>query len=668
MPCRRIFDIIKLSCLKIRTQLRVGEMKKFIMYHGKQTEVASLLTKVTPFSSLDIDTVEALVSEITIREVPNGTYVFRQGDASLRTLFIIVSGAAETTILDDQHKEVVVALREEMDFFGETAFLSDDPYIASVKAIKDLTMIVLPFEVFDTILSGYAEFSTHFGKIMTGRMRALYHGQMTGASSGYATDQPMHKRVADLMSAPAVTCHPGDDVTVVAQTMATKNVSSILVVNEEKQPMGIITEKDLVRKVVADGCFVKSLKAEDIVSGNLHTVSPDAFYYEALLLMVGKGVKHLAVTAEDELIGMITIRDMIISRGTTALSISKNIEQQNTIDALAVTSQEIDKALEGLVAENANSKEILQLITELFDRLTRKVIQVCEQQMIDEGHGSPPVPYSWITMGSSGRQEQFVKTDQDNGIIYENVEPGSKEVVDQYFLRLGEKVVDGLHRCGFALCPGNVMASNPKWCRSSRDWAKSINHWFNKMDPENVRLMTIFLDFRHVYGEKTLCERIRKYVMKGFSDSPSVMHFLAQDDLNHRVPLNFFKQIITEKSGENRGTVNLKGSACVHLVDAMRILSYREGIVATNTLQRLNELSRRSVFSQDDLESITMSYETLMVLRIQQSLKQLRSGKQPDNYIDPDELSKREKAALRDAFITVDRVQTLISHAFKAYN
>lgn len=640
---------------------------KLLMQDGQPTDVGIFLKQVIPFHLLDQRTIDQLVAKLEVKEYPKGAYVFRQGDPSLQSLFIIVSGTAEVTVLNENDRETVTGLRKERDFFGETVFLSEEPYPGSVRAVTDLTCIVLPQEAFETLLGNHPAFSSQFSRILADRMRALYQALGTEGRAGGALDQPMRKRVADLMSSPPVTCLPNDDISTLAQKMTSADVSSLVVVSPDQRPLGIVTEKDLVSKVLARGEFLKRLVASDVMSANLLTVEPEAFYYEALLVMVRHKVKHLVVTSGEKLVGIVTIRDLIISRSTGALSIVNSIEKQTTIEGLAKASKEIDRVLQALVAEKATSREILQIITEFFDRLTRKVIQVCEREMITEGHGPPPVSYSWITMGSSGRLEQFVKTDQDNGIIYENVPLDKEEEVARYFHILAEKVVEGLFRCGFAKCKGNVMASNPEWCRSFKSWRDSITSWVNRLDPENVRLMTIFLDFRHVYGKKSLCDLLRNFVTRTFQKSSTVLLFLAKDDLSHRVPLNFFKQIITEKSKEHRNMVNLKSSACVHMVDCLRIFSLREGIVQTNTFDRLDELAKRRVFSRDDTELFFTAYETLMTLRIRQSLLQLSQGKQPDNYINPDELSKREKAALREAFLAVDRLQNLTGHAFYAF-
>jgi len=641
---------------------------KPLICNGQPVEASNILKKVNPFQHLAQNTLESILAKAEIRQFPKGTYVFRQGDASLQALFVLVSGSVDITVLDKQDREVLVSKRQELEFFGEMVFLSEDCYPASVRAVTDLLCIVIPNILFETELTRTPEFANAFSRILAERMRTVYQSLIYATEqSQMALDQPMRRRVASLMSAPLVTCGLQDQVSTLAKQMTTHAVSSLVVLGELGQPRGIVTERDLVGKVLARDDCQDGLTAGSIMDKNLLTVAPDAFYYEALLIMVKHKVKHLLVVDNHKLTGLITIRDLIISRSTGALAIVNSIEKQDTIEGLVEASAEIDKILQALVEERASGKEILKIITEFYDRLTQKVIQICEQEMLTEGHGSPPVAYSWITMGSSGRQEQFVKTDQDNGIIYDNVPPDKEEAVASYFQLLAEKAVEGLFRCGFAKCKGNVMASNPFWCRSFNGWREAINVWINNLEPENIRMMTIFLDFRHVSGKKALCDLLRNFVTRSFQKSATVLLFLAKDDLNHRVPLTFFKQIITEKTKEHRNMVNLKGAACVHIVDCLRIFSLREGIVETNTFIRLEKLAKKRVLSAEDNELLENAYETLMMLRIRQSIRQLSAGQQPDNYLNPNDLSKRDKSALREALLAADRLQNLTGHAFYAF-
>ncbi len=641
---------------------------KAVSFNGLTIDIEDFLAGVAPFNLLDRKIIAAVSHRIEIREFTQGTYVFRQGDASLQSLFIVVSGTAEVTVLNDRDQEAVTGIRTELMFFGETGFFFDEPYPASVRAGSNLVCLVIPYEVFETTLSQVPEFSIQLNMMLAERMRTVYLAMTKETVAAQSSmEQPMRKRVADLMSSPAATCFLTEEISSLAAKMTRDSVSSLVVVTPDSEPLGIVTEKDLVSKVLARGEFLRRLTASDVMSTNLLTVRPEAFYFEALLTMVRNKVKHLVVTREGKLLGIVTLRDLTISRGSGALTIVNRIENENTIEGLAKASREIDQVLQALVSEKASSPEILQIITEFFDRLTRKVIHVCEREMVAQGYGTPPAAYSWINMGSSGRQEQFVKTDQDNGIVYENVPDDKEEETARYFHILAEKVVEGLFQCGFAKCKGNVMASNPSWCRSFKGWRDTIDNWIEQLDPENVRLMTIFLDFRHIYGKKSLCDLLRNFVARKFQKSSTVLLFLTKDDLNHRVPLNFFKQIVTEKSKEHRNKVNLKSAACVHVVDCMRIFSLREGIIHTSTFERIEGLSKRDVFSKDDAELYHAAYETLMMFRIKESLAQMSRGEQPDNYIAPDQLSKRDKAILREAFLAVDRLQNTTGHAFYAF-
>jgi CBS domain-containing protein len=630
-----------------------------------QTSPLELLKKINPFYLLDDLTLAQVAQNSDLEFYAKGSYVFRQGDLSRQILFIVASGTAEVTVLDEHDRETIAGVRHEGEFFGETVFLSDEPYPGSVRAMTDLTCLIIHHEIFETVLDRQAEFLAQFNRLLADRMRSLYKSLVTEPRDGtLAEELPMRKRVTYLMSKPPLTALPKEDIAELAERMATHNVSSLVVVDEDNRPLGLVTEKDLVGKVLARRAQPKKLTAADIMNSNIFTVEPTSFYFEALLSMVRNKVKHLVVASGGRLEGIVTIRDLITSRSMGDLSIVNSIEAQNNIEGLAKASGEIDRVLRALVLEKAVSKDILQIITELFDRLTSKVIQTCEQEMIKEGYGPPPVSYSWITMGSSGRQEQFIKTDQDNGIIYDNVSDDKKEQVAKYFLLLGEKVAEGLHRCGFAKCEGNVMASNPQWCRSFNDWREAINEWVEVLNPENIRMMTIFLDFRHLCGKKSLCDLLRNFVIRKFQKSATALHFLVMDDLEYRVPLGFFKQIVTEKSKEHRNMVNLKTAAYVHLIDCLRAFSLREGIVETNTLKRLELLAKKKLISADDAEALTTAYETLMMFRIRQSLLQIDKGLKPDNYITPEDLNKKEKAALREAFLAVERLQILTGQSF----
>ncbi|TLN05277.1 CBS domain-containing protein, partial [bacterium] len=387
---------------------------------------------------------------------------------------------------------------------------------------------------------------------------------------------------------PVITCAAADTIDQVAEILTKNRITALVVVDSDQKPVGIITDSDLVSKVLTrKECANTTLTAADVMSPNPITLPPDAFFYQALLTMAKNKVKQLPIISDGQLLGIVTVRDLVQSRSTGALTIVDGIETSGNIDELVKASEQVDNVLKALVAEKASNQEICEVITEFYDRLTRKVIEISEQEMQRENYGPPPTPYCWITMGSGGRREQTLRTDQDNGIVYADVPIGRAKVAAAYFAALAAKIVEGLARCGFAKCKGNVMATNPQWCKSVREWEEMVTHWVLEPNGEMLLNFTIFLDFRAAYGQKSLAENLRRFVIKSIQDRPIVLHFLAKEDLARRVPLGIFKQFITNKSKEHRNEINLKRDACVHVVDCVRIFSIREGISETSTIGRL---------------------------------------------------------------------------------
>ncbi len=478
-------------------------------------------------------------------------------------------------------------------------------------------------------------------------------------------DQPLRRKVSDVYTERVITALPMDNIGDVARKMSEAGVSSVVVKAFNGKPVGIVTETDLVRKILSTDNPDLNRKAHEIMSAEMITVRPDDFTYHALLMMVKHNINHVVVTdRHDVLHGIITIKDLIRNRNSGALSIVRQIEAKNTFSGLAEVIDEVDQVQLALLNERSYASEVCALITELYDRITRKIIEIAEARMADEGWGAPPAKYCFINMGSAGRKEQFLRTDQDNGIIFEDSNKIEADMAASYFLALGQKIVLGLEECGFKRCRGEVMADNPRWCRPLSMWKNNVNRWVDKLDEKDIRDMTIFLDYRYIAGEKNLCDDLKTFTAKLFRTSKHALLFMAEDDLKHRVPLNMFGQFITGKTGRRRKKINLKSTVMVHLVDCVRLFALREGIPETNSFERIQKLKERGVFKDDDAEYMDTAYETLLMFRIRDGLNRLKTGKPPDNYIDTDTLTRRERARLKRSLLTVGRLQSLTAHAF----
>ncbi len=626
-----------------------------------------ILRKIKPFDCLGEAQLLETAAVLSEEDYPAGTYVAIQGESSRQVLYLAVDGRVEITVTDRIGRQTITGYRGSLELMGESFVFSRDEYTASARAVEFTRCYVIPHEHLEKILTEVPDFAAYFFQLLSSRLRIFYQKFYDEEEIEIPGRVGFRRRVDEVMTSPVVTCAIDEDARQVSAIMQNNRVSSVVVMDSD-EPRGIITERDLVTKVLLSPDLQEGAKktAAELMSDNLITINMHDFTYQAFLLMVKHRIKHLVVINEEQkLSGIVVIQDLIKSRETGSFAIVSRIEGSTTIEELIKQRSDVDQVLQAMLVERATVQEITALITEFYDRITRKVIEIAEQKMKDEGYGPPPVSYCWVTMGSSGRKEQFARTDQDNAIIFEDTaDQEQEEKIKEYFLQLGEKVVAGLEQYGFRRCNGKVMGNNPDWCHSLQGWYRTLNNWIRELDPQNVRLMTIFLDFRPIYGEIELYNQLRQNVAKTYRLSPILLKFLLQDTLLKKVPVNWFRQIQTERSGEYRNMINLKTAASVHIVDCIRIFILHEGLTETNTFERLLKLDKLKLLKSNDLEHIKTAYETLMMLRIRDAMAKMRKGKEPDNYINPQELSNREYTLLREALMVVNRVQGITEKYF----
>lgn len=622
---------------------------------------------IAPFKELDSTVLEELAPQVEIRRYPVGTYVFRRGDASLGQLFVVTEGLAEVTVPDDKGVETVVGYRRRNDIFGETVVLTGGTYSGNVRVSEELTCLLIPSGMFEQLVRNHPEVSGFFNQVVIDRMRMLYEEIITEQSWDLFSSTELNffkRRVHEIMSRPVVTCRPDDEVTGVAGLMTEHNISSVVVIDDVGQPLGLITEKDLVGQMFAHGVCPSDRRAKDVMNPKLLTLSSEAFLNEALLAVIRSGAKHVAVTESGLLVGMISLVDLLRARSSGTLWVAHRIQSEQTLDGLREIGKEVDRFLYALVSEKAPPRELLDVMTELYDKLTRQVIRYCEQKMEDEGLGAPPVPYCFVNLGSAGRREQALRTDQDNAIVYADPQADQAGAVREYFLTLGRKIVDGLAECGFQRYTPGVVGSDPAWCRAQSDWKDTLRDWIYGMEPEEIRRLAVFLDFRPVFGEYKLADDLWTTVFDAFDKQTVVAHMLTSDETRFRAPLTMLGGFITEKSGPHKDQLNLKTSVCMHIVNGIRVFAMSSKIKETSTFGRLDRLVDAGVMAREDAEFIRASLETIMMFRIRENVIKHRQGQPADDYITPSELSKRERAVLRDALSVIGRLQKLTSARF----
>jgi CBS domain-containing protein len=321
--------------------------------------------------------------------------------------------------------------------------------------------------------------------------------------------------------------------------------------------------------------------------------------------------------------------------------------------------QEVEKVLRILMADGAMASQACKIVSELNDKVVKRVIQFAE-----DACGQPPCNFSWLGLGSEGRREQTLFTDQDNAIIFEDHGHGNNH---EYFRRLSERIVQGLNECGIPLCKGDVMATNPKFFGSLSDWKDRIASWIKNPDLSESELMDtyVFLDFRSIHGDNDLEIELKKHTNALVSKYSFFLKNLAESIVSIPVPIGFFKNFIVEKTGKYKDRLNIKLYGLVPLITCTKILALQQGFMDTNTLERVEGLAQAKVISTDHKEALGQAFETFLTLKIKNNLEDIDQGKDFGSYIDPKECSTRQKQLLKEAFWAVSELQKKTKEALK---
>jgi CBS domain-containing protein len=438
--------------------------------------------------------------------------------------------------------------------------------------------------------------------------------------------------------------------------MAREGVGSVVVVDARNRPMGIVTKTDMTKRILAAG-KTGSEPVRTVMSGPVISVAPKEPGFSVLLKMANFNCHHVCVVLGEVLLGVISQHDFMALQGSSPLAVINDIEKQATVSGLARLVDAMDRAVEGLLGSGVSAKDITAFISECNDRLTRRVIALTEKTLHQEGLGPPPVSYCWLALGSEGRKEQTLRTDQDNAIIYSDPEHGSDEDVHRYFLHLAEMVVSGLEACGFPKCRGDIMASNPRWCQPETVWQHYFSRWINKASPEDLRNCSIFFDFRPLAGTAILAQRLRTFLNENIENNRAFLRHLTTNALYNGPPLGFLRTLVLEKGGDHKDELNLKMSGLVPLVDALRVFSLSVQSNVTNTLNRLELVRRKQLLSPDLADDVKEAFGFMMLLRLNHHLMQKAKGAEPSDYLDPKALPKLQEKSLVEAFHVVRDLQ-----------
>lgn len=626
--------------------------------------VVEFLSGIMPFDELDDAILHEVARHVRVDFFPKGTRLFTAGETQPTHLYLIQRGGVKSFLTDDEGE---VTLK---DYRGEGSYIGALPIIRGTKANLDIEMVedtfcfLLPREVFLDLINkqpGFAQFylKSFSEKIVNTAYTELRRHRMTrrGDEEMYLFTMQVGDIIKDTPRKVAVTA----TIQKAARAMAEYRIGSLLIHDpgDEERIVGIITDRDLRNKVIAEGLDYRQ-PVSMIMTTSVATVLSKSTCFDALLKMMTTGIHHLAVERKGKVIGIVTSHDIMLLQGTSPYSLFKEIGKQRKIQGLYPLSRKIPDIIRNLIKEGAKAGNIARMISLLNDQILERLLTLLEDEL-----GPSPVAYCWLLMGSEGRREQTFKTDQDNAIIYADPENETEaRAAHEYFSTLAEKAIDHLVNCGYPLCPGEIMARNPKWCQPVSVWKDYFATWIGTPDPEELLHVTIFFDFRPGFGKSALADDLRKYLNKQSRRQEIYLLHLARECMAVRAPLSFFKSFIVNKNGEHRNKLDIKTKGLTPFVNFARVLALKYGIKETNTLSRLHVLSEEGHISEELWATAHDAYEMQMQLRLIHQLSQIEEGVLPDNYIDPGRLSDLEKKMLKESFEVVERLHAVLRSLF----
>ena len=438
-----------------------------------------------------------------------------------------------------------------------------------------------------------------------------------------------------------ITCSTSDRLTDAAATMQNRNISS-LVVCSGGNPIGILTDRDLRNKVVAQGIDPGTLSVADVMNSPVITISEDDYLFEALHLISRHRIHRLVVTnPAGELVGIITDSDILRVQTLSPQQLIREIEEAPTVDDLKGLHQRVQGLVQHLIGTGVHIRDLVRLIAHLNDRVVIRLIDLLRAGRF----AGLTVQCSFLVLGSEGRGEQTLTTDQDNALVYAD----DLAAVEVHQLEEFSRVlIDSLIDIGVPSCPGGTMAKNEQWRRSLSQWHSVLDRWFSTPTPEHIINLSMFSDLRILSGDPLLELALKKYINGRLQGNEIYLGHMVANLLRFAVPLGWFGKIKTEK-GEHAGQIDLKRAGIFTITEGAKILALAHGVQETGTAQRIERLSEQGVLAQKEADDLTASFYALVHFRLRTQVDAMSAGRQPDNRIRLTELNRMELERLKAA-------------------
>ncbi|SER18004.1 DUF294 nucleotidyltransferase-like domain-containing protein [Pedobacter rhizosphaerae] len=627
-------------------------------------EKIAFLQSTPPFNLLSKDDLLKLTEQIEVLSYQPNEVIHQQNHQKLKGIEVVVSGSFETFFLDNKNQQRRIEFYHPREVIGGISILFNKRKpLKTVISKEGSTTYFIPRKEFKKLCTDNEEFfeyfANDFGKRMLDEEYAhFYKSNISSQDNFLLVDQLYSTKIGDISYKKVVSCAPSTPIFEAALKMAEHKTSCLFIEDQPQQYIGFVTDITLRDKVIGQRLSADHPISE-VMDEHIISISTDAYVYEAVLMMFSSKSRYLLVKNEDQVVGFLSRNRLLSEQAQSPLVFIQSVKSAVNSDDLRRKWQKVPGIVSQLLSRGVHAEIVNEVVTTIADTISTKIIEEVIQKL-----GPPPAKFVFMVLGSEGRKELSLKTDQDNALIYEDTSAERRAAVRTYFLDFAGQVSDKLNAVGFVYCKGDYMASNPNWTHSLAHWKYNYQSWIEEALPEAAVKFAAFFDCRAIYGDLALMEELRAFVDQELQKPIEKFYvYLAKNALQYEPPLTYFRNIKTQKVAQKE-VFDIK-TAMTPIVDLVRVYALQNRIFQKeNTGERLKALKNLNVFSEKQFNELMQSYYYLMGLRLKHQADQINNQTEPDNFIEINQLTKIEKVTLIEIFKTIQNFQSGIKMRF----
>ncbi|NOH98944.1 DUF294 nucleotidyltransferase-like domain-containing protein [Vibrio sp. 99-70-13A1] len=611
--------------------------------------ILQFIGQIDPFDKIPKDALRELSSHVQIIYLGKGDVVDLCESGKEKSLYIIRTGSMEQRKSDG----VLRARLGSEDLFGFTFLdseVNDEKGYRAI-AIENTLLYVIPHNALQTLFKTFPSCAEHFASQAQVRLKSALDVVWSNKEKGLFI-----RKVEDVASGHVAIVKSDQTIQSVATEMLHQR-SPCAVIYENDKIVGLITDRDMTKRVIAHGVSTDNVISEVMTHSPL-TVKPDDLVLHAASIMMQFNIRNLPVVKENKVIGLLTTSHLVQNHRVQAIFLIEKIKYAGSVKTMSSFTSERQAIFEALVEGKVAPETVGKVMTMIMDAYTRRLIQIAIDKL-----GAPPCDFSWIVAGSHARNEVHMLSDQDSAIVLADDATDSDRI---YFKHLAMMVTNGLASCDYPLCPGKFMAATPKWCQPLGVWKHYYKKWVSNPEYERLLNISVFLEIRTIYGNSEFETILRDELHSNIRNNREFLSTLVKDAVNTNPPLGIFNSLVLEKSGENKKTLNVKKYAINLIIDLARIYGLAVECDLSATDDRFTAANEKGMMSDDAYKNILGAYQYILSFRFGHQLEALKNGEVPDNNINPDSFGSFERKHLKDAFRIIADLQEAAKIRFGA--